>query len=205
MAHPVRVRLVGLLRSYGPLTATRLAERMGLTSGSTSYHLRQLAAAGFVTEDVDRGNARERWWRAVHETTWVRSDEPLAQEPEATLTYLHSVAASYAQRVQRAVAEFETLPMRWRESADMSDWALRLTPEEARRLREELWAILARYRWDRAEERSDVPQGAARVSVITQILPELDVPPPGDGPAAEEPDAPGASEASDASGVSEAK
>src|SRR5215212_10817955 len=66
LAHPVRVQLVGLLRRFGPSTATRLAERLGVNSGTASYHLRQLGAAGFVEEDTGRGNARERWWRSVH-------------------------------------------------------------------------------------------------------------------------------------------
>lgn len=38
LAHPVRVQLVGLLRKYGPSTATRLAERLGVSSGTASYH-----------------------------------------------------------------------------------------------------------------------------------------------------------------------
>src|SRR5262245_28458635 len=46
LAHPVRVKLLGLLRIEGPATATGLAEKLGLNSGATSYHLRQLAGAG---------------------------------------------------------------------------------------------------------------------------------------------------------------
>src|SRR5688500_6844050 len=69
LAHPVRVRLLTLLREDGGSTATKLAERLQLNSGATSYHLRQLAAAGLVEEDADRGNARERWWRSVHRGT----------------------------------------------------------------------------------------------------------------------------------------
>src|SRR3954454_12016717 len=71
LAHPLRVRLLGLLRLHGPSTATRLAARVGDSSGSTSYHLRQLAAAGLVAEDPAHagGGGRERWWRAVHSST----------------------------------------------------------------------------------------------------------------------------------------
>jgi DNA-binding transcriptional ArsR family regulator len=43
LAHPVRVRMLGLLRTEGPSTATLLGERLGLSSAATSYHLRQLA------------------------------------------------------------------------------------------------------------------------------------------------------------------
>ena len=40
LAHPVRLRMLGMLRVDGPATATQLAARLGLNSGATSYHLR---------------------------------------------------------------------------------------------------------------------------------------------------------------------
>ena len=66
LSHPVRLRMLGLLRAEGPATATALAARLGLNSGATSYHLRQLAAHGFVEDDASRGNGRDPWWRAAH-------------------------------------------------------------------------------------------------------------------------------------------
>ncbi|WP_405791686.1 ArsR/SmtB family transcription factor [Streptomyces sp. NBC_01506] len=188
LAHPVRVQLVGLLRKHGPSTATRLAERLGVNSGTASYHLRQLGDAGFVEEDVERGNARERWWRAVHQSTWFSDRELAEQEPEAALAYLQSVAAVYTLRTQRALGELQTMPDRWRGTFDISDWALRLTPEESVSLREELYALVARYRSDTPETAAEAPEGAERVALITQILPELDA--PGE-------DSPGAAPASD--------
>ena len=176
LAHPVRVHLVGLLRKHGPSTATRLAERLGVNSGTASYHLRQLGAAGFVEEDTERGNARERWWRSVHQVTEF-SDRDLAdREPEAALAYLQSVAAIYTLRAQRTLNELQTMPRAWRDTFDMSDWALRLTPEEAVALRQELREVMARYRWDTPEGAADAPEGAERVAVVTHVLPELDAP-----------------------------
>lgn len=174
LAHPVRVQLVGLLRKNGPSTATRLADQLGVNSGTASYHLRQLGASGFVEEDTARGNARERWWRSVHRKTRFNDMELAEREPEATLAYLHSVAAAYTLRTQRAVNEFQTLPRDWREASDMSDWALRLTPEESRSLYEELVSVIGRYRRD--VPGADAPKAAERVMLITQILPELDGP-----------------------------
>jgi hypothetical protein len=49
-AHPVRMKLVGLLRTEGPLTATRAGELLGESSGTCSFHLRQLAKYGLVEE-----------------------------------------------------------------------------------------------------------------------------------------------------------
>ena len=50
LSHPVRLRMLGLLRADGPATASSLALRLGLNSGATSYHLRQLHQHGFVVD-----------------------------------------------------------------------------------------------------------------------------------------------------------
>ncbi len=176
LAHPLRVQLVGLLRKYGPSTATRLAERLGVNSGTASYHLRQLGTAGFVEEDAERGNARERWWRSVHQTTELNDRELAHREPEAALAFLQSVAATYTLRTQQTLHELQTLPDAWRDTFHMSDWPLRLTPEEAVSLRQELRAVIARYRRDTPDAAAGAPKGAERFGVITLILPELDSP-----------------------------
>lgn len=172
LAHPLRLQLVGLLRKHGPSTATRLAERLGVNSGTASYHLRQLGAAGFVEEDAERGNARERWWRPVHQSTWFNDPDLTEREPEAALAYLQSVAATYTLRTQRTLNELQTMPRAWRDTFDMSDWPLRLTPAEAAALQDELREVVSRYRRDTPQGAAEASEGAERVSVITHILPE---------------------------------
>ncbi|MFF2009250.1 ArsR/SmtB family transcription factor [Streptomyces sp. NPDC058195] len=174
LAHPVRVQLVELLRSHGPSTATRLAERLGVNSGTASYHLRQLGAAGFVEEDTERGNARERWWRSVHRTTELRGRDLAEEEPEATLAYLQSVAAMYTLRTQQMLNRLRTMPPDWRGTFDLSDWNLLLTPEETIALRQELGELIARYRQDTPEAAASAPEGAGRVGFLTHLLPEPD-------------------------------
>src|SRR3954453_5944861 len=63
LAHPLRVRIYDILSQYGPQTASSLAERLGESSGSTSYHLRALAKHDLIREATDRGTGRERWWK----------------------------------------------------------------------------------------------------------------------------------------------
>jgi DNA-binding transcriptional ArsR family regulator len=170
LAHPARVQLVHLLRKHGPATATRLAELMNVNSGTASYHLRQLAAAGFVEEDADRGNARERWWRAAHRDTVFNDVELADSDPEAALAYLESVAATHTLHTQRALNDFLTMPRPWRDVLEISEYPLRLTFEEAARLQAELRAVIDRYHRDDTE-RPD----AERVVVLLHIHPELDV------------------------------
>lgn len=75
VAHPLRSKLLGSLRLDGPATASELARRFGESSGSTSYHLRVLAAFDFIEEDPDQPNARDRRWRAMHRfTSWNERD-----------------------------------------------------------------------------------------------------------------------------------
>ncbi|MBF6063430.1 helix-turn-helix domain-containing protein [Nocardia terpenica] len=175
LAHPVRVQAVGLLRKYGPSTATRLAERLGVNSGTASYHLRQLGAAGFLEEDIERGNARERWWRPVYQRTQLDAAEMAERDPEAVLAFLQTIAAIHNLSAQRTLNEFQTMPREWRDSFDMSDYALWLTPTETIALRAELGEVIARYRQESLETAADTPEGAERVSLVVHILPELDV------------------------------
>jgi DNA-binding transcriptional ArsR family regulator len=131
LAHPVRLRMLGLLRTDGPATATTLAARLGLNTGATSYHLRQLAQHGFITDDEGRGNGRERWWRASHTSTRTDKDSP---DPEALFSYIQSVAVMYAEQQQRAIAERAFLPEEWLRATTLSDWVVRLTPRRAEAL-----------------------------------------------------------------------
>ncbi|MEV7892819.1 ArsR/SmtB family transcription factor [Streptomyces cyaneofuscatus] len=172
LAHPVRVQMVTLLRKHGPSTATRLAERLDVNSGTASYHLRQLAAAGFVAEDTERGNARERWWRSVHQLTRFDHEDLAEREPEAALAYLQSVHSAYTMRTQQGLHGLQTLPRPWREAFDMSDAALRLTPAEAREMRDEIWSVIERYKRASDDQKS---QDTERVWVNLHVLPEVNL------------------------------
>jgi predicted ArsR family transcriptional regulator len=151
LSHPVRLRMLGLLRTDGPSTATALAARLGLNSGATSYHLRQLAAHGFVTDDETRGNGRERWWRAAHQATRVPTspDADGATDRETNDAFLQAVAVIRTEQLQRAIEERPLLPDEWRAASTFSDWGLRLTPARAKQLVEALSEVVSS--WDEEE------------------------------------------------------
>ena len=169
IAHPLRVRLLNLLREDGPSTATRLAERTGQSSGATSYHLRQLAQYGFAEEDPTREGGRERWWRATTLSTSLKA-ETYREAPVETEAYLRAVAAEYADRVDRWLNQVDLLGDRWDEGATLSNWRFKLTPDEAEGLLAELTAVIDRYRKDPAGT-VDGPAGAERVDLQIQLLP----------------------------------
>jgi DNA-binding transcriptional ArsR family regulator len=149
LAHPLRVRLLSLLRKDGPATATLLANRVGESSGATSYHLRQLAAYGFVEDDPERGGGvgRQRWWRATNTyTAWRDTDFVYDPELRGVLDdWLHEVLRTQLRLVETWLAERADWDKNWVEAADLSDWKLRLTAEQLTGLRDDLHATLSRY------------------------------------------------------------
>lgn len=143
LTHPVRLRMLGILRVDGPATATTLATRLGLNTGATSYHLRQLAQHGFIVDDAERGTGRERWWRAAHTST--RTEPPPVGDADAEHAldaFLQTVVTISTEQLQRAMEERPLLPAAWRDASTFSDWRHRLTPARARALVEAMTAEL---------------------------------------------------------------
>lgn len=154
LAHPIRGALLAALRMDGPSTASRLADRLGESSGSTSYHLRRLAAFGFVEEVPGESPGRERWWRALHRSTrWTPGeliDDPAGREVVEEMT--HRLVAQQRRMLAAHAAEREDLDDAWRRAVSLNDWSLRLSPDALRELTGELNAVLARWRNEREEE-----------------------------------------------------
>ena len=173
IAHPLRGRLLGMLRVDGPSTASRLAQRVGESSGVTSYHLRQLASYGFVSELTERGNGRERWWQAEHTFTNWQPDELLDQPGGLEANeQMHRLQIESMGRELRAWAEdgLAVHGREWASVAGLSDYVLRLTPAEARQVLDELYAVL-----DGWAERSQEPRpGTTQVNVFTAAFPRTD-------------------------------
>ncbi|HYX96909.1 MAG TPA: helix-turn-helix domain-containing protein [Geodermatophilus sp.] len=153
VAHPLRAALLGLLRAEGPSTASKLGQRLGESSGSTSYHLRQLAGFGLVEEVPGEGTGRERWWRALHRSTrWNTEDvvaRPGGREVVEELT--HQNLATQRRLLAAHAAQREQLDEAWRDATSLNDWALHLSPAGARALVDELNAVLERWRAEREE------------------------------------------------------
>jgi DNA-binding transcriptional ArsR family regulator len=144
LAHPLRLELVGLLRRQGPLTATRAAELLGESSGSTSFHLRQLAKYGLV-EEAGGGQGRERPWRA---TAMFTGWPEVADSPEfaAASGLLRAVIAErYFEQLMRWLESRDAETPEWQEAAHFGDTLLWVTADELRALGEEEQALIERY------------------------------------------------------------
>ncbi|MER6127665.1 helix-turn-helix domain-containing protein [Streptomyces sp. NPDC001795] len=171
LAHPLRMRLLDALRFGGPATASQLAEKLGESSGATSYHLRQLAAHGFVEDAPERGKGRERWWKAVHRGLVFDDSLLTDKSPEvrgAADLYLHEVATTQTRDLSTWLGNRDAWPEEWSRVWDMSSATLRLTPELTRELVEKMHALLETYRGLAAAEND--PQ-AAQVRIHTHAFP----------------------------------
>jgi DNA-binding transcriptional ArsR family regulator len=82
LSHPLRRRILDRLRTHGPATSTTVGEVLGTTTGTTSYHLRQLEKYGFIEEIAERSGGRERWWRRAETPRDLRMPAPEALAPE---------------------------------------------------------------------------------------------------------------------------
>jgi DNA-binding transcriptional ArsR family regulator len=168
LAHPLRLRLLGLLRTEGPATATALADRLGVSAALASYHLRQLAANGFLEEAPELArDGKERWWRAAHErTSWSTVeflDTPERVAAEQALG--REIVRAQAELAMAWVTGSSTWPAEWVDASDMSDWFLELTPRELRELRGELHDVIER--WAGRPRR----EGAERVVAVLHLYP----------------------------------
>lgn len=160
LTHPDRLKMLGILRMEGPQTATTLAGRLGLNSGATSYHLRQLAEHGFIETDAARGNKRDRWWKARHEATMI---EPSEAEPgealDASMAMMQSVISHHAAAMQRAHEGFNALPRDWRKAQTFSDYTIALSAEAAQALMADFHALLMRHKAEAPAPGEDLPEG----------------------------------------------
>jgi DNA-binding transcriptional ArsR family regulator len=174
LAHPLRVQIFDTLSIFGSFTASGLAERLGESSGATSYHLRQLEKHGLVREVAGKGTSRERWWERTPGSVNIGS-------PDATATPAGRSAATMIFRqmrynedklltdfVERAVDE---LPEEWHESAAVATLNTRLTAEQLQKFAVEVMALTEKYVMPFKHQNV---QGARPVHVVFNAFPVID-------------------------------
>lgn len=170
-AHPLRLRLIGLLRAEGPMTATQAAARLGggETVPNCSFHLRQLAKYG-LAERAPGIDSRERPWRATSSSTsWEDdSDDPVMQA--ATDQLNHAVLDQYARRAREYLAVRPSEPVEWRVAAGFNDTLLHITAAELTELEAQIEALLSRFEHRQADP-AKRPENARLVQLVRMALP----------------------------------
>ena len=169
LAHPTRLKLVGLLRLQGPLTATQAARELGETPQRCTFHLGQLAKYGLV-EEAGGGRGRERPWRATaFFTSWPNV---MTEQEAATAGQLLEavVAEQHFEYVMGWIERKDEEPQEWQEAAQLNDVALYLTAAELEELGRDIWSLFEPV--PRAGERAGLrPDGARPVTILNLAFP----------------------------------
>ncbi|WP_062072891.1 winged helix-turn-helix domain-containing protein [Demequina sediminicola] len=171
LAHPLRVAIIDELQS-GPATASVLAEALGESTGSTSYHLRQLSRHGFIEDDPGHLSGRERWWRLVPGSMRVdvesMRDEPITSAPAVMVS--RQFIAQRAARIDDFLAHgAQVLDAEWHEAATLTGTTASLTLQETRDLADLLERTMREFMEPLTGR--EAPEGARRVAAHANVFP----------------------------------
>lgn len=181
IAHPTRNRVLQELSAGGSLRAADVARRLDIPANQASFHLRQLAKYGLVEEDSEAArDKRDRVWRMTDpDGIRFRTEDMLAQPGgKAAYAVFRRSAVEWARHlVDRA---FAAPPPGERVARSVSEYALRLTPDEAEELAAELDGVITRRREEAAArgsaEEADDDRETYSVFQLLQPYPGLPEP-----------------------------
>lgn len=156
LANPLRIRIVSLLTGTS-MSATEVAEELGIAHASASYHLRQLAEAGFL-QQVDEQSPRGGKGRPRRRYRYDPASGARLDRSEGRQLLHEAMTADLARRLAATRAQ--------RMSMDAEVWLDRSAWEEVVGLIDQAVALVH----DKAGPRSD---GGIKVS-MTALLLELD-------------------------------
>jgi DNA-binding transcriptional ArsR family regulator len=146
IAHPARNRILSELWASGSLRAADVARILDIPANQASFHLRQLAKYGLVTEAPEEArDKRDRVWKlAAEDGISFRSQDMLAQPggQAALAVYQHNARAWGHLLVDRSlVTEGPGAPEKY-----TNQGSLRFTQEEVAEFAEEFRQLQNRWR-----------------------------------------------------------
>jgi DNA-binding transcriptional ArsR family regulator len=169
LSHPIRIALIEELVLGGPMTATEVGERIGESSTTCSFHLRQLAKYGFV-EEAGGGKGRARPWRLTSIGFSVAAHE----DPESQLAadvLLRLVRERQLGRYQQWLDIKASFPREWQRAASSDEYLFYLTPGELAELCAEIQETLMRRYTERLTDPGQRPAGSVPVEMLLFAYP----------------------------------
>ncbi|MEV4636745.1 winged helix-turn-helix domain-containing protein [Actinoplanes sp. NPDC049548] len=170
LAHPLRIKLFGLVGREGGLTAAEAARHLGISQALASHHLRQLAKYGYV-ERGPAGDNRERPWRITATSNRFAGDDSPEGWESVELLDRHMAEQAAAQLADWQLRRADEDPG-WSEHAGVDQSLLYLTLEEFAELKTAWHAMVA----ERAAQRplgdaTKRPPGAVPVNFTLVAVP----------------------------------
>lgn len=173
LAHPMRLKLYQLLQK-APSTVGALAKQVGGDPGQVSYHLRELAKQGFITDAPEEvRDLRQHWWKAVPGTmSWSRSDFTAPEDLEVVDTLRGQWLVEQFRALRASDLARDSLDEDWSTVSTSSQTFLRLSPEEARQLVDELSEVVRAWHTRSKANRADPDPSRRAVRTIVHVFPE---------------------------------
>lgn len=148
MTHPLRRRLMTMLKLDGPSMASVLAQRTGQAVGNVSHHLHVLASAGLIEEAPELArDRRERWWRRTAPALrWSAADFADNDAEAAVALAAESINLDHQFMITRQWADApDEEHERWPGGPFSTDTWMRLTDAELTELGHEVIALIRRW------------------------------------------------------------
>ncbi|MFI5930968.1 ArsR/SmtB family transcription factor [Actinoplanes sp. NPDC051494] len=146
LAHPIRLKLLELLTVDGPATGRKLADRVGESTASVSYHVAQLAKWGLVEPAAELARGRERPWRATSRgLTWSVTGDGSPEFAAASRALREQFIANrlgVLEEFQRYQHEFDAA---WQEASWVGEDIGYLDPAELIEATERIKAVISSY------------------------------------------------------------
>lgn len=170
--HPLRIRLYRALFTARTATASHLADQVDEAVSLVSYHLRKMAAHGFIVEAPEHStDGRERWWRISTERGFTFRNADFDEEPEGAAVIARvtrQLLATRAERYQQYLDEQSAWPREWTNAAFSSEYMPLLNAAELQQMAEEIGELMQRWT-DRGRAAEDAGDTAGREHVAVQM------------------------------------
>jgi predicted ArsR family transcriptional regulator len=169
LTHPVRLALLEVLATEGPLTATEAGELIGESPTTCSFHFRQLEKYGFI-EEAGTGPGRQRHWKFAHGGMRFSdtSDDPEANIAAKSLSRL--VTDRAIARMQAYEDSKANYPKDWQQAAESTETVLYVTPTELNELNADIRTVLERHR-ERLTDAEARPDASQLVEILLFTYP----------------------------------
>jgi len=165
LSHPLRGAMLRHLDEHGPATSTTLAEALGESTGTTSYHLRVLADAGIIEEVPERAHGRERWWRTFPTDHREPDYDSLSPQDRTALDQWRAVQIPGELALVNRYIRDSRKHGKWAKASRASGY---YTAEDLDALFEEYLALLNKY----GHTARDAPPGARPMQLRMFYIPD---------------------------------
>jgi DNA-binding transcriptional ArsR family regulator len=145
LAHPIRLRILDVLRERESATATEVSAEVGESVASCSYHLRILAKYGFI-RPAEHRTGREKPWVPVSLTLTLSTTGMSRADRGRAAALARAGRQSFFELLERWAGETDSHPPDWQEATfSMGYDGLNLTATELTSLGKEVADVVDSY------------------------------------------------------------